>query len=279
MLNTGIYKITNIKNNKCYIGSAVNIKVRFYDHRLSLNDKRGQRYFQNAWNKYGEKSFKFETLLYCDKGDLLFYEQRTIDTYQAANGKGYNLSPTAGSNLGVKYSEEAKRKIAKANTGKIRSEETRKKLSKAKKGHPSCMLGKFHSEESKRKMSKAKKGKPSPHRGYKHSEETCRKFSERQKSLIAKGLILGMTGKRHSEETKCKISDAKKGSKHTEETKAKMRGRIPWNKGKTVVHSEEMKAKISRTLKGRKKSKETRKKLSEAAKQQWERYREEAIGQ
>ena len=36
-----------------------------------------------------------------------------------------------------------------------------------------------------------------------------------------------------TEETKAKISAAKRGTKHSEETKLKMKNRIPWNKGKS----------------------------------------------
>ena len=58
-------------------------------------------------------------------------------------------------------------------------------------------------------------------------------------------------GKHHSEETKKKISVAKKGS-------------IPWIKGKT--HSMESRAKISNAHLGKKLSEETRKKMSKAQK-------------
>ncbi len=55
-------------------------------------------------------------------------------------------------------------------------------------------------------------------------------------------------GRRHSEESKRKISKAAKGRRHSEESKRKMsessKGQLPWNTGKKL--SEEMKRKMSR---------------------------------
>ena len=57
----------------------------------------------------------------------------------------------------------------------------------------------------------------------------------------------GNIGRKCTEETKRKISEANKGNKHTEETKKKMsvdrKGKLAWNKG--VLLSEEHKRKIS----------------------------------
>ena len=41
-----------------------------------------------------------------------------------------------------------------------------------------------------------------------------------------------MYGKKHSEKSIRKMSKSKKGQTHSEATKRKMKGRIPWNKGK-----------------------------------------------
>ncbi len=50
-----------------------------------------------------------------------------------------------------------------------------------------------------------------------------------------------------TQETRNKISKAGKGRKLSEETKAKMKGRIPWNKG--LITSEKTKEKLSQKLK------------------------------
>ena len=51
-LNTGIYEIRNIANDKRYIGSAMSFDTRFRAHLNDLRkDKHPNRYLQFAWNK------------------------------------------------------------------------------------------------------------------------------------------------------------------------------------------------------------------------------------
>ena len=58
--NCGIYVIRNIVNDNIYIGSSVNIKKRFCQHRNSLRkNKHHNKYLQRSWNKYGEENFEF----------------------------------------------------------------------------------------------------------------------------------------------------------------------------------------------------------------------------
>ena len=62
-MKSGIYKITNKIDGKCYIGQSSNIKKRFKDHRYDLKyNKHDNPYLQNAYNKYGKDNFKFEIL-------------------------------------------------------------------------------------------------------------------------------------------------------------------------------------------------------------------------
>lgn len=76
---SGIYCITNIINNKCYIGSSCNISVRFRLHKSSLKrNKHHSIKLQNAWNKYGESSFKIEILVKCPLEYLKKAEQKCI---------------------------------------------------------------------------------------------------------------------------------------------------------------------------------------------------------
>ena len=151
----GVYKITNTKTNKVYIGSSVNIGSRWSDHKYSLRrNKHYSTHLQESWNKYGEDSFTFEVIEEVQNADdLRIREQHYIDTEKPfLRDRGFNCFPSASGGLGYKHSEESKRKIGEAHKGKTISEETRRKMSEAHKG---IKL----SEEHKRKMSEARKTK------------------------------------------------------------------------------------------------------------------------
>jgi len=89
----GIYTITNIINNKIYIGSSNNISSRLIHHKQSLkNNKHNNPYLQKAFNKYGIKNFKFEILEECQEELLLYIEQYWINILNTLNVNfGYNI--------------------------------------------------------------------------------------------------------------------------------------------------------------------------------------------
>lgn len=208
-MKSGIYKIVNKINGKLYIGSSTDVYYRISRHRYALNHKQhDNQYLQNAWNKHGRNSFIFEILLFCSKEDLIQKEQQAIDFYQSTwKANGYNICSVAGNCLGIKRSEETKRKMrgntnGKGGKGRKHTEETKKKISIAHTGRKSGgMLGKHFSEQTKAKMSIAKIGKISCWKGKHHTEETIQKMKESHK-----GHKKGMLGKHHTEETKKKIS-------------------------------------------------------------------------
>jgi len=184
---TGIYEIENLMNGNFYIGSAVNIDKRWGQHRSDLRKgKHTNKHLQSAFNKYGENAFKFmilEVVLFPE--GLIPLEQKYLDELKPE----YNISPTAGSLLGMKCTDEHKRKIGMANRGNIpwdkgekRSEVTKKKMSLARKGK---MLGSHPSEETKKKMREAHKGKPSLMKGkhYPKMSEALKKYWKQRRSL------------------------------------------------------------------------------------------------
>jgi len=133
---SGIYSITNLTNGKRYIGSAVNLRQRAYDHVSALNrNAHNSKHLQNAWNKYGEASFTFEILmLVIDKAQLIQWENHFIEERKSRNAAfGYNLCP-AQSSLGYKHTDEAKRKIKEARAKQEFSAETRAKMSATRLG-------------------------------------------------------------------------------------------------------------------------------------------------
>lgn len=79
--NVGVYKIINIKNNKFYIGSSIDIKRRLADHMYMLKcGTHHSKYLQNSYNKDGLECFKHEILFNCPKEYRLKLEQWCLNT-------------------------------------------------------------------------------------------------------------------------------------------------------------------------------------------------------
>lgn len=103
----GIYQICCQATGKIYIGSAVNLKKRWSEHRRSLRrGKHANSHLQSAWNKYGEAVFSFAVLEYTDVSNLLKAEQEWIDSTGCIDKDiGFNIALSAsspgGSNIGV----------------------------------------------------------------------------------------------------------------------------------------------------------------------------------
>ena len=122
--------------------------------------------------------------------------------------------------FGKHRSEDVKKKMSKAHTGKILSEEHKKKMSTAVTGIKNPFFGKRHSEENLKKM-----------RGRKVSEESKKKMSKAHTGKIlseehSRKISLANTGKKRTEDVKKKMREGKMGKKnpffgkhHSEETK------------------------------------------------------------
>ena len=126
----GIYKITNIQNNKIYIGSAVNIINRFKTHkRLLKNKKHFNTHLQSSYNTYGAEKFKYEIIEITESVKMLDRELYWIKLLESNNPEyGYNKRIIVNSNLGIKLSEETKKKLSESHLGHKRSDETNKKI-------------------------------------------------------------------------------------------------------------------------------------------------------
>lgn len=187
-----IYKITNLVDNKCYIGQTTKeLEHRWSVHKSSTKYKIS--FFYNSIKKYGVENFKIEKLCECESREILdIMETFMIMIHHSHRSEnGYNL--TWG---GCGISVNAKEKLSKINKGKKLSEEHKKKLSDSHKGY-------IPSELTRIKMGLSRKGK-------KHTQQSKLKISNKNK------------GKIKSEETKKILSDINKGKKLSEETKRKI---------------------------------------------------------
>lgn len=91
----GIYKITNLLDNKSYIGQSVDIYKRWNDHckcGLGIDTPPGNKLYK-AIQEDGLENFTFELLTECPKEELDSKEKYFIELYQA---KEYGYNGTGG---------------------------------------------------------------------------------------------------------------------------------------------------------------------------------------
>jgi len=166
-----LYKITNVLDGKVYIGQTVHIETRWKEHQWAARQNEPSQYVHRAIKKYGIENFVFEVVATCISLDSVnVIEQILIQQYNSHdNNYGYNVAMGGRSaiNAGRSLSEEHKRRIGEANTGRKATPETIKKQSDAQKGKPK-------SEEFKKRVSETQKGRV-------FSDETLQKMSDAQK--------------------------------------------------------------------------------------------------
>ncbi len=141
----GIYKIINKVNGKYYVGSSNDIERRWYNHKIELQGNRhGNKYLQNAWNKYGELNFEFIIIEKTNAENQLIIEQKYLNLTNNARNISYNIGKDATAFFkGHHHSEESKIKMGNANRGLRRSEEFRLR-------HSNIMKGKFTGNKNPR---------------------------------------------------------------------------------------------------------------------------------
>lgn len=212
-----IYCYENQINKKVYIGQTDNMERRdkehtFHGHKTVALDC--------AIKKYGRENFSLDIVLIVESAEQADQEEiYWIARMREFMGKEnvYNILDGGHGSRGRPVSEETRRKISKANTGKRHSPEARAKMSAFRKD-------KKLSPESIKKLSESLKG-------HKVSQETRDKIAKKR------------LGTKASEETKRKMSKDRKGKKHkphSEEAKQKM---STSHMGKII--SEEAKRKMS----------------------------------
>lgn len=92
---SGIYKITNVKNGRIYIGSSYNIQKRWKGHAAALRcGKHTNRFLQNDYNKCGADAFVYEVVEstdHLDQNGRLALEEEYILKYYDHGQSCYNL--------------------------------------------------------------------------------------------------------------------------------------------------------------------------------------------
>lgn len=211
----GIYKITNTINNKCYIGQSSDLVKRIRKHiKTLLNGTNRNEHLQNAYKKYGPGNFTIEIIEECEKEALDEREIFWIDYYKSYNPE-YGYNKTKGGTGGDGYLQVANEEY---------KEIVKTKLSENKKGERNPLYG-MHcytngviikyikdDEIDEYELNGWYKGVPD--------------FIKEKERIASAGQNNGFYGKKHSEETRQRLSEARKGKNN-------------WNYGKVIYHKDD----------------------------------------
>ena len=143
---TGIYKITNLINNKIYVGQSNNIERRFAQHKSPSEQKRfSNKPLYKAFEKYGIENFEFEILEECLVEELNEKEKYWIEKLNTlTHQNGYNIN--AGGD-GVADENHPRHKLTKEDVIDIRTRYNNKERCKEVEALYSHLIG--HSGFSK----------------------------------------------------------------------------------------------------------------------------------
>jgi group I intron endonuclease len=177
-----LYRITDLLNNKIYIGQAVNPNRRWVDHKWNSKQSEPIQYISRAMAKYGIENFIFEVISTCrTQEDTNEVEAILIEQYNSRDKQfGYNIKP-GGNN--APHAEETKEKQRQATikqiaekghpaAGRIVTQETRDLMRKIRLENPI-----EYTEETRQRMSDA-------HIGHTQSEETIIKRMESIQKIL-----------------------------------------------------------------------------------------------
>jgi len=261
-----IYKITNLINNKVFIGLTINqIKNVKDNHRASIKLGKGSPLFI-AMKKYGEDNFRYTILKKLKEtqsvDELYHVRKKFIREYDSTDiDIGYNCQIPAPGSRRYHHVDLVKEKLSYAHTGKVMSQEFKDNLSKVFTGPGSPNWGRKHTKKAIKNMRLGQLNSD-----YVPSEETKKKTSDTMK-------------KRWQEPTEQMLKDAynKKHQIGSRDIRGKnnpmygvirkgkdnpMYGKRAWNRGIPMTEEQKKKLKEGREKFQMKKRKELLEKYS-----------------
>ncbi len=183
----GIYAIKNTVNNRIYVGSSINLQERKCEHyrRLRLGEHCNP-FLQADYNKHdGDKVYEFIELEIVEDINLLIErEQHYIDQYFDNQDKCFNICKTAGSQLGMKHTDESKKKTSNTLKGRPIHPNTHARLLDKEK-NPFAKSGTEHPKAGKIMPNSAREAIRKALAGKIKTEEHCLNLS---KALTGKSL-------------------------------------------------------------------------------------------
>ena len=268
-MNTTIYALCHpLTNEVRYVGKTVNFKDRMKGHLKVRNKLRSSNWIKSLPDK--PVAIILEEV---DK-DWADAERFWIAYFKFLGARLTNSTSGGEGEVGVKLSEDTKKKLALANIGKKQSEETKKKRS-------ASLKGRTHSDHTKALISKNKTG-------LKWSEESKNNKSLSMQGTCSEAFSKSSVGRAPwnkglpmlphvkvaiinanktrivSEETKLLMSKAHTGKVLTKEH----RNKIAESKRGTFASKETL-LKLSESHKGIILSPESKQKLSDAIRNSW----------
>ena len=179
-----IYLVTNNLNGKQYVGQTI----------VAGNKVGHGTLMTRAYRKHGKENFTYEAI--CsnidNKAFLNFAERFWIKVFSSRVPNGYNIDH--GGSSKDKVSDETRKKLSIANTGKKHTAESKAKMAEAQLKRP---------KEIYAVVAEKLKGRKRP-------------------AHIGEAVKLAHTGKVVSEETKAKLSAFNKGKIVSEQTRLKL---------------------------------------------------------
>lgn len=126
-----IYKITNILNNKAYIGQTkqADPNTRWKQHIRAIKYNNGCPLLTSALKKHGVNKFKFEVIIICLDEDVCKFEKEYVRKCNTLAPNGYNAvdgGEPGGMFKGKHHSEESKAKISEKSTEYFKDPEIRR---------------------------------------------------------------------------------------------------------------------------------------------------------
>lgn len=202
-----IYKTTNLINGKFYVGKDERNKPDYFGSGINL---------QRAIKKYGKENFTKETLEVCSTREELIEREIYWIKKTKAQEIGYNIAD--GGWGGNTYTEETRERISKQFKGRKHNPDIIKKMKntreKRKEKNPDAYK---ISEKQKEILSKTHKGKVHPEDWRTRQSNFMKNFTnyspeflEMKKGENKRGEKNPMWGKKASEETRRKQSEAHK---------------------------------------------------------------------
>ena len=211
----GIYKITNIVNNKCYIGQSANLINRIKKHiKTLISGTNRNENLQNAYNKYGTGNFTIEIIEECSKESLDEREIFWIDYYKSYDPQ-YGYNKTKGGTGGNGYIEVATQEY---------QQQIKDKISESNKGKNNPLYGMHcYTNGAVIKYIRDEEVHEYESNGWYKGVPNFVKEKER---LANAGENNGFYGKKHSVETKQKLSEVRMGQNN-------------WNCGKVIYNKDD----------------------------------------